>query len=112
MPANDHPEAFGQHTNADISTYLDRTDKFLGNILLTEPAACYLSAITPNVLVVEIINKLKSQVLRCRYNHHLSIYIYIFKVPLPLTNIIKFDDNDSNLPLIVVLMQEIARFCW
>jgi dynein heavy chain len=92
--ANDPPEAFGQHPNADIASQMEATKTLLGTILSLQPRAVAAAGTkTPEDTILELIEKLSDQI----------------QQPLDMKNLLRRFKNDKT-PLTVVLLQELSRY--
>jgi len=89
----DQPMAFGQHTNAEITSQIMDTNELLLSILSLQPAQVSADGTTPEQKTLDIIRPIKEGVPK-------SIDVKALKV--------KMFKDDS--PLTVVLIQEIQRY--
>jgi dynein heavy chain len=94
LPMNgDHPEAFGQHGNAEISALMVDSTNLLSTLIALQPREVVAGSKSPEDTVYDLCDNLASSI----------------PLPLNLAAIYKKHEMD-NSPLKVVLVQEIARF--
>ena len=62
FPQNDHPAAFGQHPNADISSQIDDTNVLLNTIISLQPKVIKEGEATPEEKIMEQASKMAEQV--------------------------------------------------
>merc|ERR1711998_337042 len=62
FPQDDHPLAFGQHPNADISSKMEDTKTLLDTIISLQPKAATEGEETNEVKVIRRVDTLKAQV--------------------------------------------------
>jgi dynein heavy chain len=91
MPANDPPDAFGQHPNADLSSLIQESGALLSTILSLHPATGSGTGASREEVVLQIAKDM------------------VLNLPLPIT-LPHFGGASLNDPLQVVLHQEIARY--
>lgn len=92
--ADDPPEAFGQHANADIASQMAATKTLLDTILALQPrAVAAAGAKTPEETILELVDTLSSQI----------------QAPLDMKKTLRKFQQDKS-PLTVVLLQELSRY--
>merc|ERR1711964_197163 len=64
LPQDDHPLAFGQHPNADISSKMEDTKTLLDTIISLQPKAASEGDASNEVEVIRRVDTLKEQVPR------------------------------------------------
>lgn len=89
----DHPEAFGQHANAEISALMIDTTTLLNTLISLQPRSVEAGARSPEQVVGDLCASLENSVPQ----------------PLDLVAIMAKHEADPS-PMKVVLVQEIARF--
>ena len=62
LPQSDHPAAFGQHPNADISSQIEDTNGLLGTIISLQPKVIVEGAETPMQKLAKQVKSMKPQV--------------------------------------------------
>lgn len=90
MEQNDLPTAFGQHTNAEITSQIMDTNELLYSILSLQPAIVSSEGGNADKKILELIDQLKSGIPE-------SIDV----------NALKHKTRSDDSPLTVVLLQEI-----
>ncbi|KAA0188249.1 Dynein heavy chain axonemal, partial [Fasciolopsis buskii] len=93
LPQIDHPEAFGQHPNADITSQIQETRMLLDTLLSLQPQVSSASGVSREDKVLELIDNLQKQL----------------PENIDYEGTAKIFANDSS-PLVVVLLQEIQRY--
>eukprot|EP00957_Ditylum_brightwellii_P080930 6156397-Ditylum_brightwellii.AAC.1 len=58
LPHNDHPAAFGQHPNADISSQIEQTNELLETIVSLQPGAITVDGSSPEEVVANQIDSM------------------------------------------------------
>ncbi|CAH8605754.1 unnamed protein product [Dicrocoelium dendriticum] len=93
LPQMDHPEAFGQHPNADITSQIQESRMLLDTLLSLQPQVASGTGVSREDLVLELIDNLQKQI----------------PEDIDYDGTVKIFANDSS-PLVVVLLQEIQRY--
>nr|VZI11206.1 unnamed protein product [Spirometra erinaceieuropaei] len=93
LPQTDHPEAFGQHPNADIASQIQETKLLFDTLLSLQPKVASSAGDSKEEKVLELIDNLSKQV----------------PENLDYEGTAKIFANDKS-PLVVVLLQEIQRY--
>ncbi|TGZ66460.1 hypothetical protein CRM22_005313 [Opisthorchis felineus] len=93
LPQMDHPEAFGQHPNADITSQIQETRMLLDTLLSLQPQVSTSAGVSREELVLELIENLQKQI----------------PENIDYEGTVKIFANDHS-PLVVVLLQEIQRY--
>uniref|UniRef100_A0A0X3PBI3 Dynein heavy chain 2 n=1 Tax=Schistocephalus solidus TaxID=70667 RepID=A0A0X3PBI3_SCHSO len=93
LPQTDHPEAFGQHPNADIASQIQETKLLFDTLLSLQPKVASTAGDSKEEKVLELIDNLSKQV----------------PENLDYEGTAKIFANDKS-PLVVVLLQEIQRY--
>ena len=92
--ADDPPEAFGQHANADISSQLEETKLLLSSVLLLQPRQLVEGGKSREDIVLELIHTLSDTIPK----------------PFDWLAVRRKYDGAERSPLTVVLLQELARY--
>uniref|UniRef100_A0A7S1ZPA3 Dynein heavy chain C-terminal domain-containing protein n=1 Tax=Ditylum brightwellii TaxID=49249 RepID=A0A7S1ZPA3_9STRA len=62
LPHNDHPAAFGQHPNADISSQIEQTNELLETIVSLQPGAITVDGSSPEEVVANQIDSMNGSI--------------------------------------------------
>ncbi|CAH8498270.1 unnamed protein product [Heterobilharzia americana] len=93
LPQIDHPEAFGQHPNADITSQIQETRVLLDTLLSLQPQTTQSTGVSREEKVLELIDNLQKQL----------------PEDIDYEGTVKIFATDHS-PLVVVLLQEIHRY--
>ena len=93
MEINDHPKAFGQHVNAEITSQIMDANQLLGDILSLQPQRVGIEGMSGEENVLQMISDLKENI---------PEIISVAEV--------KHKHKKDDSPLKVVLIQEIQRY--
>ncbi|CAH8839691.1 unnamed protein product [Trichobilharzia szidati] len=93
LPQIDHPEAFGQHPNADITSQIQETRMLLDTLLSLQPQTSQGTGVSREEKVLELIDNLQKQL----------------PEDIDYEGTVKIFATDHS-PLVVVLLQEIQRY--
>ena len=93
MEVNDHPKAFGQHVNAEITSQIMDANQLLGDILSLQPQQVGVEGMSGEENVLQMISDLKENI---------PEIISVAEV--------KHKHKKDDSPLKVVLIQEIQRY--
>lgn len=93
MEQNDLPAAFGQHTNAEITSQIMDTNELLYSILSLQPAVVSSEGGNAEQKILELISQLREGIPN-------SIDV----------NVLKHKTRSDDSPLTVVLIQEVQRY--
>ncbi|CAH8499452.1 unnamed protein product [Schistosoma intercalatum] len=93
LPQIDHPEAFGQHPNADITSQIQETRVLLDTLLSLQPQVSQGTGVSREEKVLDLIDNLQKQL----------------PGDIDFEGTMKMFTTDHS-PLVVVLLQEIQRY--
>ncbi|KAK4469213.1 hypothetical protein MN116_006788 [Schistosoma mekongi] len=93
LPQIDHPEAFGQHPNADITSQIQETQVLLDTLLSLQPQVSQGTGVSREEKVLDLIDNLQKQL----------------PENIDFEGTMKIFATDHS-PLVVVLLQEIQRY--
>ncbi|CAH8511548.1 unnamed protein product [Schistosoma rodhaini] len=93
LPQIDHPEAFGQHPNADITSQIQETRVLLDTLLSLQPQVSQGTGVSREEKVLDLIDNLQKQL----------------PEDIDFEGTMKMFATDHS-PLVVVLLQEIQRY--